>query len=166
MFGIFRPIRQILPFWPGYLIVEDSMKDRKPPRRPHLIRTKPDERGCVTLFTVCLFIVILSVFAWAIHRRLAQYDTILPTMHQSTATKVCLTERTPVPKPSMHGIDGFMLLFEILVLAGTLFALRNSEASLHLRVLRDKWDESYQARYMRDLIHFFFMPPPSLSSAL
>ena len=142
------------------------MKDRKSAHRPHLIRTKPDGRGCVTMFSVCLFIVILSVFAWAIHRRLAQYDTILPTMHQSTATKVCLTERTPVPMPSTHGIDGFTLLFEILVLAGTLFALSNSEASLHLRVLRDKRDVSYPARSRPGLIHFFFLPPPSRSLVL
>ncbi len=118
------------------------------------------------MFSVCLFIVILSVFAWAMHRRLAQYDTILPTMHQSTATKVCLTERTQVPMPSMHGMDGFTLLFEIFVLAAALFALSNSEASLHLRVLRYKRDVSYPAHSRPGLVHFFFLPPPSPSFVL
>jgi len=120
----------------------------------------------MTMFSVCLFIVILSVFAWVMHRRLAQYDTILPIMHQSTATKVCLTERTQVPLPSVHGIDSFTMLFEIFILATAIFVLCNSEASLHLRVLDQKRYGLCPLRSRPGLIHFFFLPPPPLSSPL
>lgn len=141
------------------------MTNRQTERGPHFIASGSAGGGCAKRFSVCLFIVILAVCAWTMHRRLAQYDSIQQAGHHSTAIKVCLTERTQVPAPAIHGIDSFTLLFEVLAFAVALFTLGNSEASLMLRVLRNASTMFCSARTGRALIHFFFLPPPSLSTA-
>jgi hypothetical protein len=129
-------------------------------------RSWPGRRVARRKFSVCLFIVVLAVFGWAMHRRLAQYDNAPQAMHQSTAIKVCLTKRNPISVPSMHGIDLFSAFFLAFVFMTTLGSPGNSEASFALRAQRDGWNRRSSARARPCLVHFFFFPPPSLSPVL
>lgn len=67
------------------------------------LRRKP--RGYWSRFSVCLFVVLLAVFTWAVHRRLAQYDSVLQDGHHLASTKVCLPDRPQVtvsPQRTFH----------------------------------------------------------------
>jgi hypothetical protein len=117
-------------------------------------------------FSVCLVLVMLCVFGWVMHRRLSQYDAPQQTIHQSAAIKVCLTERNPMSVPSMGGINALAMILLALAFVATLTSPGNSEASLTLRVQRDRWDQRADAGLRRSLDHFFFLPPPSHLSVL
>ena len=58
-------------------------------------------------FSVCFFIVVLSVCGWVMHRRLSQYDAPQQAIHQSVSLKACVTKRNPISVPAMRGSDAF-----------------------------------------------------------
>ncbi len=118
-------------------------------------------------FSVCMFIVVLAVFGWVVHRRLSQYDTPQQAIHQSTAIKVCVTKRNPLSVPSMRGSDalaGFLLL--AFAFTAILKSPGNSEAAVAYRVRREQSDQ-HDVADIRSWLHYFFvLPPPSRLSVL
>jgi hypothetical protein len=117
-------------------------------------------------FSICLVIVVLSVFGWVMHRRLSQYDAPQQAIHQSAAIKVCLTERNPMSVPSTHGMDAAAVFLLALAFIATFNSPGNSEASLTFRVQRDQSDQRADAGILPSLDHFFFLPPPSRQPVL
>ncbi len=117
-------------------------------------------------FSVCLFIVVLSVFGWVMHRRLSQYDTPQQAIHQSASLKACVTKRNPISVPSMRGTNAFAVFLQASAFTATLNSPGNSEASLAFRVQRDQSDQRADADLRPDLDHFFFLPPPAHLSVL
>ncbi|MHB1937682.1 MAG: hypothetical protein ACYCOR_13980 [Acidobacteriaceae bacterium] len=142
------------------------MNDKQTSERQACARTSPGRRAVRSGFSVCLFIVVLAVFGWVMHRRLTQYDTPQQAIHQSTAIKACPTKRNPISVPSMGGFDAFAVFSLASALAAALKSRDNAEASLALRVRRDEFDQRAGARPWPSLAHFFFLPPPSLLSRL
>ncbi|MGH9615481.1 MAG: hypothetical protein ACRD28_01985 [Acidobacteriaceae bacterium] len=116
-------------------------------------------------FSVCLFIVVLAVFGWVMHRRLTQYDSPPQAVHQSTSIKVCPTKRNPISLPATTGAGGFAVFFLVLAFAATSCSSDNSKASVRMRVQHDREGRA-PAQIRRNLAHFFFMPPPSLTPVL
>lgn len=111
-------------------------------------------------FSVCLFIVLLSVFTWVVQRRLAQYESMQqPGGSHMTATKVCLTERPQISVPSIQSVDGFALFFIAIAFAGTLLRLDDSLSS---RVSHPSPPPLRRARGKPCMAHFFFLPPPAI----
>jgi hypothetical protein len=130
-----------------------------PTSRQLCARTCPGRRAARGGFSVCLFIVVLAVFGWVMHRRLTQYDTLQQAVHQSTAIKACLTKRNPIALPSMRGVGAFAVFFFAFAVIAT---LGNSEASVALRVQRGRRDRLSGAQIRPNLARFYFLPPPSL----
>jgi hypothetical protein len=147
------------------MVAKVYMNDNQKLKRQLPARVCSGRRVVRRRFSVCLFIVVLAVFSWVMHRRLAQYDSTPHAIHQSTAIKVCLTKRNPISMPSMHGMDGFAAFFLAFAMMAMLGSLSNSEASLTLRAQRNRWNRRSPARTRPCLVHFFFLPPPSLSPA-
>ena len=117
-----------------------------------------------TGFTICLFMVLLSVFTWVVHRRLTQYESTQQTGgHHMIATKVCLTERPQISVPSIQAADGAALFFIAVAFAGGLFRLDGSQPS---PVRPDQPPPRPSTRLKICLAHFFFLPPPAILSAL
>ena len=126
------------------------------PRRP---LDKPARRAYWRGFSVCLFIVLLSVFTWVLQRRMTQYES----MHQAgghhlTATKVCLTERPRISLPAIQTMDGASMFFVAIAFAGALLRLDNSPA---MPISRDSDARPFRARTRFCMAHFFFLPPPA-----
>ena len=117
-------------------------------------------------FSVCFFVVVLSVFGWVMHRRLSQYDTPQQAIHQSVSLKVCVTKRNPITLPSMRGSNAFAVFLLAYAFATTLNSPGNSEASLAFRVQRERSDQRADADIRPGLDHFFVLPPPSHLSVL
>lgn len=142
------------------------MHDNPTSERLWCARMDSGQRAFHGRFSVCLFIVVLAVFGWVVHRRLTQYDTPQQAIHQSTAIKACVTKRNPISVPSWHGTDtstAFLLAF---VFAATLKSPGNTEAAVAYRVQRDQSDQHADAGMRPCLDHFFLLPPPSLLSEL
>jgi hypothetical protein len=117
-------------------------------------------------FSVCLFIVLLAVFGWVVHRRLTQYDPPQQAIHQSTAIKVAVTKRNPMSVPSQGGTDALALFLLAFAFALTLKSPGNSETAVAYRVQRDQSDQHSNACVRPCLDHFFLLPPPSSLSEL
>ena len=117
-------------------------------------------------FSVCFFIVVLSVFGWVMHRRLSQYDTPQAAIHQSVSLKACVTKRNPISVPSMRGNDAFAVFLPAYAFATTLNSPDNSQASQAFRVQRQRSDQRAEADLRPGLDHFFVLPPPSHISVL
>lgn len=147
-------------------IVKAHINNNQASERQVCARTYPGQHAVRSGFSVCLFMVVLAVFGWVMHRRLTQYDTSQQAIHQSTAIKACLTKRNPILVPSMRGIDAFAVFVPAFAFYATLNSPGNSEAALAFRVQRDESDQHAGARLWPSLAHFFFLPPPSLSSEL
>lgn len=148
------------------MVAKTYMNDTQRSHRQPFARIYTERRVVRRKFSVCLLIVVLAVFGWAMHRRLAQYDSTPHAIHQSTAIKVCLTKRNPISVPSMHGMDAFAAFFLAFAFIAMLGSLGNSEASLVLRARRDGWNRRSSARTRPCMVHFFFFPPPALSPVL
>lgn len=111
-----------------------------------------------------MFIVLLSVFTWVVHRRLTQYESMQqPGGHHMTATKVCLTERLQITAPSVHTADNAKILLVAVAFASSLFRIDDSRQS---PVRRDDPAHPYRARIKPCMAHFFFLPPPAARIAL
>ena len=125
---------------------------------------KSGRRSYWSGFSVCLFIVLLSVFTWVVHRRLTQYESMQQAGgHHMTATKVCLTERPQISVPSVRATDRSAILFVAIAFAG---AQSRMDDSRQLPVRRDDPGRLYSARIKPCMVHFFFLPPPAISIAL
>jgi len=117
-------------------------------------------------FSVCLFIVLLAVFGWVIHRRLTQYDTPQQAIHQSTAIKACVTKRNPISVPSLQGTDAIAAFLLAFAFTTILQSSENSRAAVAYRVQRDQSDQQADAGIRSCLDHFFLLPPPLSFSEL
>ncbi|MGB8478852.1 MAG: hypothetical protein WCE63_08425 [Acidobacteriaceae bacterium] len=117
-------------------------------------------------FSVCLFIVLLAVFGWVIHRRLTQYDTPQQAIHQSTAIKACVTKRNPISVPSLQGTDATAVFLLAFAFTTMLQSPENSKAAVAYRVQRDQSDQHTNAGMRPCLDHFFLLPPPLSFSEL
>lgn len=111
---------------------------------------------------MCLFVVLLAVFTWAVHRRLAQYDSVLQDGHHLTATKVCLPDRpqvTVLPEQSLHGSA-------VLVASSFVFTFVDTPAAPMTR--RELRDFPHRSTHWLDcgLSRFLFLPPPTQLSSL
>lgn len=111
-----------------------------------------------TGFTICLFMVLLSVFTWVVHRRLTQYEPLQQAGgHRMTATKVCLTDRNQISLPTAQGLDESGILLTAIVLASTPVRGDDSpQASIDCEQPR----QLCRSRSKPCLAHFFFLPPP------
>jgi cytochrome b subunit of formate dehydrogenase len=148
------------------MVAKAYMNDNRRLHRQPSARTNSGRRVVRLRFSICLFIVVLAVFGWVMHRRLSQYDSTPQAIHQSTAIKVCLTKRNPISVPSMHGIDAFAAFLLAFAFMAMLGSPGNSEASLAMHVQRNRWNMRSPARTRPSLVHFFFFPPPSLLPVL
>ncbi|MGC1872162.1 MAG: hypothetical protein WA700_14500 [Acidobacteriaceae bacterium] len=117
-------------------------------------------------FSVCFFIVVLSVCGWVMHRRLSQYDAPQQAIHQSESLKVCVTKRNPITVPSMRGTDAFAVFLLAHAFTPTLNSPGNSQASLAFRVQRERSNQRADVEIRPGLNHFFVLPPPSHLSVL
>jgi hypothetical protein len=134
-----------------------SNRVQRPPRQQ-------GQRRYWSGFSVCLFIVLLSLFTWVIHRRLTQYETIQQAGgHHMTATKVCLTERPQISVPSTHAMDDSTIFFVVIAFASTLFRLDDVQEP---PIRRDQPPRLRHTRIKSCLAHFFFLPPPAALIAL
>ena len=114
--------------------------------------------GC----TICLLVLVFSVFTWVVHRRLAQYESMHPgSGHSMTAVKVCLTERPRISIPTVQAIDSAALMFVAFVLAGAVPKV-DGIAAFHGR--DGVSVRPFRSRSRSCLAHFFFLPPPHISS--
>ena len=147
------------------MALKAHMNDNQTSRQP-CARIYPGRRAVRGGFTVCLFIVVLAVFGWVMHRRLTQYDTPQQAIHQSTAIKACLTKRNPISVPTMRGVEAFAVFLLAFAFVAALDSRGNSQVSLALRVQRDRSDQWSEASLLPGLSHFFFLPPPSPSPVL
>jgi hypothetical protein len=133
-------------------------------KRAEAAPNKSGQRRYWSGFSVCLFIVLLSVFTWVVHRRLTQYESMQQTGgHHMTATKVCLTERLQLTAPSVHATDNAKILLVAVAFAGSLFRMDDSRQS---QVRRDDPARLYCTRIKPCMAHFFFLPPPAARIAL
>ena len=127
-------------------------------------RVQPGRRAYWSGFSVCLFVVLLAVFTWVVHRRLTQYESMQQTGgHHMIATKVCLTERQQISVPSIQAADGAALFFIVVAFAGALFRLDGSQPS---PARPGQPPPLPRTRLDICLAHFFFLPPPTILSAL
>lgn len=113
---------------------------------------------------MCLFIVLISVFTWVMHRRLTQYEQS-PSAggHHMTAIKVSLTERPQISVPSVDALDGMAVFLTVLSFALAWFHAEDLSQIQAFRVLSHR-----QPRIpIRTLVVYFSsLPPPEPSSAL
>jgi len=127
------------------------------------VRVRP-KRGYWCGFSACLFVVLLSVFTWVVHRRLTQYEAV-PSAggHHMTATKVCLTERPLISIPSSDAIDSVAMFLAFIswmfawIFTGNIkgsYAFETRPGSIPF----DRIEPS--------LSHFFSLPPPVNSRSL
>jgi hypothetical protein len=114
-------------------------------------------------FSVWLFIVLLAVFTWALHYRLAQYESIQQAGGHVPTAKMWLTDRNQIPVLSNHAMADSMVLFVAFAFASSLFGFGKPEPSL---ILREQPVQPPGTRIRTCLNHFFFLPPPSLFAAL
>lgn len=140
-------------------------------------RLRLDCRGYWSGLSVVLFVVLLSVFTWVVQRRVAQYESIQQAGgHHMTATKVCLTDRNQMSAPSIDGAGAAAcgaILFGFVLSGWAMFFVACGFVDSHLNecglkallVLALEASLSSLARMKRDLTYFFFLPPPSFSSA-
>jgi hypothetical protein len=117
-------------------------------------------------FSVCLFIVVLAVFGWVVHRRLTQYDAPQQAIHQSTAIKVTVTKRNPISVPSQRATDAIALFLLAFAFALSFNSAGNTAAAIAYRVQRDQSDQHADVGMRPCLDHFLLLPPPSLLSEL
>lgn len=113
---------------------------------------------------MCLFVLLLAVFTWALHRRVAQYESMQPAGSHIPAAKMCLTERNQMPLPSMVAVKappvaGSMILFLACVFVRASRGLSNLPAA---RAFRSRPLASTHTHPNPCLNYFFFLPPPSL----
>ena len=141
-----------------------QMKGTRTGNCARLAASKAGRRQYWSGFSICLCIVLLSVFTWVVHRRLAQYESMQQAGgHHMTATKVCLTERPQISIPTTNAMDGFAMFFIAIAFAGALFRLDDSHAS---PVRREPPGRLCRTRIRPCLAHFFFLPPPASATAL
>jgi hypothetical protein len=148
------------------MVLKADMHDDPTSERLWCARMHCGQRAFHGRFSVCLFIVVLAVFGWVMHRRLSQYETPQQAIHQSTAIKACVTKRNPISVPSMRGTDAFAVFLLAFAFTAILNSPRNSEAALAFRVQRDQSDQHADAGIGPSLDHFFFLPPPSRQPVL
>lgn len=117
-------------------------------------------------FSLCLFIVLLAVFGWVIHRRLTQYDTPQQAIHQSTAIKACVTKRNPISVPSLQGTDAIAAFLLVFAFTAIRQSPENSKTDVAYRVQRDQSDQRGDASMRPCLDHFLLLPPPLSLSEL
>ena len=117
-------------------------------------------------FTLCLFIVLLAVFGWVIHRRQTQYDTPQQAIHQSTAIKACVTKRNPISVPSLQGADAIAAFLLAFAFTAIRKSPENSKTAVAYRVQRDQSDQQVDAGMRSYLDHFLLLPPPLSLSEL
>jgi hypothetical protein len=124
---------------------------------------KPGSRRYWGGFSVCLFMLLLAVFTWAVHRRLTQYEAMENGGHHMTATKVCLTERPQISVPTVQSAErGTMFLVAI----AFAFASYRLDDLQPLRMRPGYPPQLSRTRIRSCLAHFFFLPPPATSIAL
>ena len=139
--------------------LKTRMKAIQSTNRAPLTGTGRKKPGYWSGFSVCLFVMLLAVFTWAVHRRLTQYESLHQAGgHHMTATKVCLTERPQISVPSEQAMHGSATLFLALVFAVALLRLDEGQGS------SSRGDNAQRpgGRLRHPgLTHFFFLPPPS-----
>lgn len=126
-------------------------------------RIRPKRRNWCG-FSACLFVVLLSVFTWVVHRRLTQYEAVPAAGgHHMTATKVCLTERPLISIPSSDAIDSvaMFLAFISWMLAWIFTGNIKRSYAFETRTSRIPF-----VRIEPSLSHFFSLPPPVNSCSL
>lgn len=128
------------------------------------VPSKPAPRNYWRGFSVCLFIVLLSVFTWVVQRRLAQYESIQQAGgHHMAATKVCLTDRNQFAGVSVHtvrrALEGSAAF--LLIAFATMFALATPSVQPGPEWNWLKLRGAPVPASMPGLTFFFFLPPPS-----
>jgi hypothetical protein len=110
-------------------------------------------------FSVCMFVMLLAVFTWAVHRRLTQYESLHQAGgHHMTATKVCLTERPQVSVPTEQSAHHSAMLLVVFTFA---FALMHYGDPGQPFVMSEDFQRSGRRRVRASLTRFFFLPPPA-----
>jgi hypothetical protein len=148
------------------MVLKAHMHDNPTSERQRCARMHSGPRAFRGGFSVCLFLVVMAVCGWVMHRRLSQYDAPQQTIHQSTAIKACVTKRNPISVPSMRGTDAFAVFLLAFAFTAILNSPGNSEAAVAFRVQRDQSDQHADAGIRPSLDHFFFLPPPSRQPVL
>ncbi|MEO6828894.1 MAG: hypothetical protein ABI164_03730 [Acidobacteriaceae bacterium] len=131
--------------------------------RTRLLRGEPGKRRYWSGFSVCLFILLLAVFTWVVHRRVTQYEAMQTGSHHITATKVCLTERPQISVPTVQSTARGTLFFVVFAFASAMLLRDDSGLS---PVRRGSPPGLSRTRIRPCLGHFFFLPPPAILIAL
>lgn len=111
-----------------------------------------------------MFVMLLAVFTWAVHRRLTQYESLHQAGgHHMTATKVCLTERPQVSVPTEQKANYSAML--LIVFAFVFALLHVGDHGISFAV--SEYFQPFGRRRARaSLTRFFFRPPPATLSYL
>lgn len=140
--------------------MKEYMHDKPTSERLWSARMHSEQGAFRGQCSVCLFIVLLAVFGWVVHRRLTQYDTPQQAVHQSVAIKACVTKRNPFSVPSLQGTEAIAVLLLAFAFKVILRSPENSRATVAYRVQRDQSDQQADAGMRRCLDYFFLLPPP------
>jgi hypothetical protein len=122
---------------------------------------KPVGRRYLSGFSVYMFIVLLAIFTWVVHRRVTQYEAMQTGSHHMTATKVCLTERPQISVPTVQSAERGSMLCIVLTFVFALLLCDDTPSSL---IRRGSSPRFSRTRIRPCLAHFFFLPPPTSSS--
>ncbi|HET9087451.1 MAG TPA: hypothetical protein VFN53_08010 [Acidobacteriaceae bacterium] len=109
-----------------------------------------------------MFVLLLAVFTWALHRRVAQYESMQPVGSHIPAARMCLTERNQMSPPSTAAMEvpdaaNLMVLFLAFLMVSSGWC-----GSPGVLALRSRPRASADDRLGPDLNYFFFLPPPFL----
>ncbi len=148
------------------MVLKGYMHDNPTSERLWSVRMHSGQGAFRGQFTVCLFIVLLAVFGWVIHRRLTQYDTPQQAIHQSTAIKACVPKRNPISVPSLQGADAIAVFLLAFAFTAIRKSSEKSKTAVAFRVQREQSDQQTDAGMRPCLNHFFHLPPPLLLSEL
>ena len=138
------------------------MKQARSKQLTHPLQTGQAPRAYWSGFSVFLFVLLLAVFTWALHRRVAQYESMQPVGSHGPAAQMCLTERNRMSLPTTAAMEvpdaaNLMVLFlAFLVVSSGCCGLPGALA------LRSRPRASGDDRLGPDLNYFFFLPPPCL----
>ncbi|MHB8303280.1 MAG: hypothetical protein ACYDC6_10660 [Acidobacteriaceae bacterium] len=134
---------------------------------PYLHAPRKAHRADWSGFSSCLFVLLLAVFTWALHHRVAQYEHMRPVGSHLPAAKMCLTERNRMSLPSLASVDGPEADGSIVFFLAFLFARvsRRLTGPMAEMLRRSKPLAGTGTRRNPCLNYFFFLPPPFHLSA-
>lgn len=115
-------------------------------------------------FSACLIVLMLSLLSWALHRRVAQYESMQSDSTYIPVNKVCLTERNQISLSSPAAAELSAVPSSVLLLIGFASPFLMAQvlsAKLMARLRGNIWRFVSTIQTIHsNLCHFFSLPPP------